>query len=215
MAMPSGSIPLDEAALVLAQCHRPSLDLVGEMSRLDDLAATCPSPTVDGVVRHLFHDLGFTGNVGGYDEPTNSFLDVVLDRRSGIPISLSVLTIEVARRVGVSLHGVGLPGHFIVGVTGQDTYIDGFGRGTVLDTAGVRSLFQRVSGGSPHWDPNWLAPVDNRSLLLRMLNNLKGSYQRRNDLIGLRWVMQLRARVSAGVADGERDEFRRLMAPTN
>lgn len=216
IALENRLIPLDEAVLTIARCARPDLDVVGELARLDDLAASCPSPTVEGIVRHLFGDLGFAGDRDTYDDPRNSFLDQVLDRRRGIPISLSVLTIEVARRLGVRLHGVGLPGHFVIGSGDDpDLFVDPFGGGAVLDATGLRMLFRQVSGGSTAWDPAWLAPVDHRALLVRMLNNLKASYLRRRDVTGLRWVMRLRARTSATLFTEESDEFRRLMAPTN
>jgi regulator of sirC expression with transglutaminase-like and TPR domain len=212
----SAQIPLDEAVLTIARCHRPTLDLVGELARLDDLAGTCPTRTLDGIVRHIHTDLGFRGAVERYDDPANSFLDVVVDTRIGLPISLSVLLIEVARRIGVSLHGVGLPGHFIVGSSDEPgRFVDPYDGGTLLDRDGVRALFRRVSNGSPHWDDRWLLPVDNRAFLARMLNNLKASYMRRNDPIGLWWVLRLRARLSADLMTEDRPDHPRLVAGLN
>ncbi len=168
------------------------------------------------MARHLFGTMGFAGDTDTYDDPANSFLDRVMDRRRGIPITLSVLLIECARRRGVRLHGVGLPGHFLVGSPDDpDLFVDPFHSGAILDQAGVRQLFRTVSGGSTAWDPAWLEPVGATALLVRMLNNLKASYLRRRDVTGLRWVMQLRARTSLELRDAEREEFRRLMAPTN
>jgi regulator of sirC expression with transglutaminase-like and TPR domain len=215
-SLPSARIPLDDAVLTIARCHRPSLDLVGGLARLDDLAGTCPTPTLDGIVRHLHGDLGFRGAVDRYDDPANSFLDQVLDRRIGLPITLSVVLVEVARRVGVTLHGVGLPGHFIVGSSDEPgRFVDPYDGGTLLDHDGVRALFRRVSNGSPHWDDRWLLPVDNRAILARMLNNLKASYVRRNDSVGLWWVLRLRARLSAELMTEDRVDRPRLVAGLN
>lgn len=216
VGLASERIPLDDAVLTIARCHRPSLDVVGELARLDDIAGTCPTPTLDGIVRHLHADLGFRGAVERYDDPANSFLDQVLDRRIGLPITLSVLLIEVARRVGVTLHGVGLPGHFIVGSSDEPgRFVDPYDGGAVLDVEGVRTLFRRVSNGSPHWDDGWLLPVDNRAILARMLNNLKASFLRRNDPIGLWWVLKLRARLSATLMSEDRPDHARLVAGLN
>ena len=120
------------AFLIAAHAH-PQLDVGAELARLDDLAARCATPTRDGVLAQLFGTEGFHGNEDDDYDPENSMLDTVLDRRIGIPITLSVLAIQVARRVGVTLTGIGAPGHFIVRDADDGTYFDPFHRGRVLD----------------------------------------------------------------------------------
>ena len=102
-------------ALMLSKALQPELDVLGVMTELDVLAADCPTPTRDGVMRFVRDDAGFTGDQTDYHHWQNSCLDHVIDRRRGMPITLAVVAIEVARRVGVRLAGICLPGHFLVG----------------------------------------------------------------------------------------------------
>src|SRR5262245_40696304 len=95
VARADDEVPLDEAALLIAGHARPELDVDAELARLDELAAGCRTPTLDGLVAHLFTDLGYAGNRGNYYDPRNSYLDQVVTRRLGIPITLSVLAIVV------------------------------------------------------------------------------------------------------------------------
>jgi regulator of sirC expression with transglutaminase-like and TPR domain len=215
------AIPLDEAVLLIAACDHPPLDVVGELARLDEIAAECPSPTPEAIVRHLVQVVGLSGDVESYDAPDNSFIDRVLDRGAGLPITLAVITIEVARRLGVHLVGVGMPGHFLVGVADDTSprsnpsqFVDVFGGGSFLDAAAARRLYRSLDAGSERWDDVWLRPVSPRLILIRMLNNLKGSYLRRRDLTGLEWVMTMR-QAFPELAAVESPEFARLMAGTN
>lgn len=216
-------IPLDEAALLIAACDHPPLDVVGQLVRLDEIAGSCPSPTAEAVVRHLIDAVGLSGDVDSYDAPENSFIDRVLDSGSGLPITLAVITVEVARRLGVGMVGVGMPGHFLVGVVDNtssdadvapDRFVDMFGGGHFLDASQARRLHRSLDAGSHRWDDAWLRAVDARSILIRMLNNLKSSFMRRRDLTGLQWVMWLRQSFTE-LAHAEADEFARLMAGTN
>src|SRR5439155_5170289 len=121
------TVPLDEAALLVAAHDRPELDVAGELEQLDALAAGCAEPSLDGLRRHLFANLGFVGNTDDYYDPRNSFLDEVVTRRTGLPITLAVVTIEVGRRLGLALAGVGMPGHFLVRASGEPgTFLDPF-----------------------------------------------------------------------------------------
>ena len=106
---------LDEMTLALSSALQPDLDLIGALAALDQLAADCPTPTRDGVIHHLFGSELFVGDRRDYHRWQNSCLDLVVERRRGMPITLAVVGIEVARRVGVGLAGVGLPGHFLIG----------------------------------------------------------------------------------------------------
>ena len=201
VARPDDEIPLDEAALLIAAQARPELDVGAELGRLDELAGGCPEGTLDGLTRYLFTDLGFRGNTEDYRDPDNSYLDQVLRRRLGIPITLSVLTMEVGRRLGVALDGVGMPGHFLVRHRADPAiFLDPFGGGRRLDTAGCREIFTALGGTG--WDDAYLAPVGARAILTRMLLNLQGLFLPAN-LKSAAWVLQLRLSIP-GLAVAER-----------
>jgi len=194
---PAGpSVPLDEAALLISAALQPELHLADWLAALDELADDIVTPTADGVARHLFADGHFTGNRGAYYDWRNSCLDQVIATRTGIPISLSVLMIEVARRVGVELQGVGMPAHFLVRVADDpDVFFDPFDSGRRLDRAQVRALFEQVTGGQVVWSEQYLDPTPNRDIAIRMLNNLKSVFAGRSDTIRLAIVMDLRSAV--------------------
>jgi regulator of sirC expression with transglutaminase-like and TPR domain len=207
VARPDEEIPLDEAALLIAAHARPELDVAAELGRLDDLAAGCKEPTLDGLTHHLFDELGFRGNTEDYQDPNNSYLDQVVRRRLGIPITLSVLTMEVGRRLDVALDGVGMPGHFLVRHRADpNTFLDPFGGGRRLDAAGCRDIFTALGGTGPgdrgrppdsggvsrlQWQESFLAPVGARAILTRMLLNLQGVFLPAS-LRSATWVLELR-----------------------
>jgi regulator of sirC expression with transglutaminase-like and TPR domain len=162
--------PLDELALALAAELR-EVDAQAALARLDALGAEvaqADGEPLDAVVDVLGRRHGFAGDREQYDDPANSMLDIVLERRRGLPIVLSVVYVEVARRAGLALTGVGLPGHFVVGRLDPPpaVLLDPFAGGMRLDV-----------DVSEHVRP-WHA----HETALRMLNNLVGSYGRRNDL---------------------------------
>jgi regulator of sirC expression with transglutaminase-like and TPR domain len=200
MARPDEEIPLDQAALLIAAHARPELDVAVELARLDDLAAGCKEPTLDGLAHHLFVELGFRGNAEHYQDPDNSYLDQVVRRRLGIPITLSLLTMEVGRRVGVALDGVGMPGHFLVRHRDDPgTFLDPFGGGRRLDAAGCQEIFAGLGGTG--WQDSYLAPVGPRANLARMLLNLQGVFLPA-DLRSAAWVLELRLTIPGlAVAD--------------
>ncbi|HEX7095185.1 MAG TPA: transglutaminase-like domain-containing protein [Acidimicrobiales bacterium] len=203
LARPDGQIPLDEAALVIAAHAQPGLDIDAELAALDDLASQVRDPTLTGVLRLLFRDLGFDGNREDYYDPRNSFLNEVLRRRTGIPITLSVLTIEVARRVSVPLWGVGMPGHFLLrDKVDPDLFIDPFGGGRTLNARQCEQLFRRIHGPRARLDPAFLEPTPRADIVARMLENLRGIYVRRGDRASLTWVLELRTALPrAGAAE--------------
>jgi len=211
---------LDEALFTIAAAVRGPLDLIEQLARLDELAATCPSPTAEGVVRHLFRGPdALLGDRTRYDDPENSLLDRVLDRRRGMPITLASVAIEVARRLGVPLVGVGLPAHFLVAEVDPSSmrplrWFDCFDAGAALDERACEALYRRASGDAGRFDAAWLQPVTSRQIIVRVLNNLKASAQRRGDLRLLQRVMHLRMGL-AELALAEHDEMARLMAPYN
>ena len=109
MELPESVVPLDEAALLISAHANPALDVAAQLRRLDRLATRVERADSSGLCRLLFEQLGLRGDRERYDDPVNSYLDQVLERRRGIPISLSVLLIEVGRRCGVCLEAVGMP----------------------------------------------------------------------------------------------------------
>jgi len=190
-------VPLDEAALLIAAHANPTLDVAEQLTRLDDLAAGVDDPSTDGVCRMLFETLRLRGNRKRYDDPRNSFLDQVLDRRLGIPISLSVLLIEIGRRCGLTLEGVGMPGHFLVRDTAEpDLLIDAFAGGQRLDFAACERLLQAIGGPTINLVPTMLAPTGRRPILARMLANLDNTYRGRSNVRSLLWVTRLRMGIS-------------------
>lgn len=209
---PELDVELDEAALLIAAHAHPGLDVEAQRRRLDDLAGDCPEATLESLVRHLFVDLAFAGDRDSYDDPSNSYLDSVLDRRLGIPITLSVLAMEVGRRLAVPLVGVGLPGHFVVrDALDEDVFIDPFNAGAVLDRAACEAVIERLHGGSLPFDPRFLEPVGPRAIVTRMLANLKATFARRRERDSLLWVIRLRTLVP-GVPPAERRELASVLA---
>lgn len=190
------AVPLDEAALLVAVHAAPALDVAAELARLDELAAGCPGPTLDHLLAYVFRDLGFTGDRDRYDDPRNSFLHEVVARRRGIPITLSVVTMELGRRVGVPVAGVGMPGHFLLrDRVDPDVFVDPFNGGTVLDRQGCARLFRSQHGPAAAWDDAWLEPVGHRAILSRILANLANSYRAAGARMALAEVLRLRASI--------------------
>ena len=178
---------LAEGALWIAAEAYPGLDVRHWLGRLDALGRRAaervtPDMAVDAaalaVSRFLFEEEGFRGNAEDYYDPRNSLLNDVLERRLGIPISLSAIYLAVAAGAGLEAAGVGLPGHFIVRAErrGRHCFLDPFNGGTLLDRDGCEALVARMRPGAGSLDPRWLAPVNTRQVLVRMLANLKGVY---------------------------------------
>ena len=196
VGLDDAAIPLDEVSFVIAAHAEPQLDVLHELGRIDRLASKCSDPTLHGVLRLLFRDQGFAGNRTDYYDPRNSFLNEVLNRRLGIPISLSVLVMEVGRRLGVPLAGVGMPGHFLLRDKVDPTvFIDAFGGGTLLDERGCERLFQSIQGANRPLDPEFLLPIDRAAIVSRLLGNLRAIYSHRRDTTSLLWVTRLRVRL--------------------
>ncbi len=187
---PVDAIDLARAALVMGQFEYPDLDVAAYLNRLDHLAElasqTIASTDLPALMlaQFLFDTLGFAGDSVNYTDPRNSFLNEVLERRLGIPISLSVLFLEVAQRAGVRAEGVGLPGHFIVRVvldSGQVIYLDPFHGGAILSEADCRERVRVLTDGKLPFNEAFLDPVNARYILTRMLNNLKNFYAAAGD----------------------------------
>ena len=184
---------LDQAALLIGAREYPERDLEEYRDDLDAIAARA-APDVAraangigsarAISDHLFDRLGYAGNHDDYYDPRNSFLCEVIDRRMGIPISLSVLYLEVARRVGVLAQGVNFPGHFIVRVAIEDAwlFLDPFARGKVLTPADLEALLRKTTTPTAVLEPSVIAAASKRQIVARMLVNLAGIYGRNGDL---------------------------------
>jgi regulator of sirC expression with transglutaminase-like and TPR domain len=199
----TGSFPLDEAALLIAAHADRSCDIDANLARLDELATSVPAPELEALTRTLFGDWGFVGDQVDYYDPRNSYLHEVLARRRGIPISLSVVLIEVGRRAGVPLAGVSTPAHFMTCTTaGPRRWVDAFAGGRILARAELDEQFSRLAPGVD-LDP-YLDPVGPASIVARMLNNLVVIQRQRNDRAGLLWATRLRTLVPGATPDDRR-----------
>ena len=189
---PATSVDVAEFALLLARDEYPDLDIAAYLKLLADLACRV-RPKLCGDLEHrvtvlsqyLFDDLRFRGNVQNYYDPDNSYLNQVLDRRLGLPITLSVVTMAVAARAGLTVHGVGLPGHFVVkAVDGrQEVIFDPFHGGQVLSPCDCELLVRQVTGKSFTATRDALRAIPSALLARRMLANLKTVYLRQGDFI--------------------------------
>ena len=191
-------LPVDEALLLIAAHAHPSLDLPAERARLDEIAALVEEPTVEGVLDVVYERLAFDGDRDTYHAADNSLLPRVLDRRRGIPLSLSLVLMEVGRRCGVEFEGIGMPGHYLLRPAAQpDRFMDAFDRGRSLDVEGCRALCEQALPGYP-WEDAYLRPDAPWTRITRTLGNLATAYRRsgaRDDLI---WVLQLALLLPSG-----------------
>jgi regulator of sirC expression with transglutaminase-like and TPR domain len=185
----AGSAHLDEWATLVGVSFEPSASVERVLASLDEMAADCQS-TVESVMHRLFGPAGLRGNTSDYGDPRNSYLHHVVQRGQGIPITLGVVAIEVGRRVGVPIHGVGLPGHFVIGCDGR--FADPFHGPELYSVEEIESVWQRASGIRQPLDPRLLGPVSPRSIVLRMLNNLKNTFVAMDDPVPLRTLAALR-----------------------
>jgi regulator of sirC expression with transglutaminase-like and TPR domain len=205
-------IRVDEGAVLIAAGLDPAVDPDHERRRLDRLADAVRQPTLDGVRHLLFDDLGFRGDRSTYYDPRNSLLPAVIDRRLGIPISLAVLTMGVARRVGAPVDGVGMPGHFLLrDRVDHGVFIDPFSGGVELDRAGCERRFRAIQGPGATFDPGFLEPTPEPAILARMLANLRAIHARSGDRGALADVLVLITRLP-GSGDDERRQLAAVLA---
>jgi regulator of sirC expression with transglutaminase-like and TPR domain len=199
-ALEKDPVPLDEAALAIALEEYPDLDVDEILARLDGLAGRVAAhlhgprraaALLRGLREVLAVEEGLRGNDDAYYDPRNSFLNDVLDRKLGIPISLSLVYMEVGRRAGISLQGVALPGHFLakyVSPSGSEVFVDAYHGGEVLSADECVARFRARSGGRD-LDRRWLAGATPRQILVRMLQNLRRVYAERKDDVRTFWVL--------------------------
>ncbi len=202
VAGPDEAINLAEAALWIACLEYPALDVAAYLDCIADMAEVLKkrlrpdisaADTIVMLNRYLFDELGFSGNTADYYDPRNSFLNEVLDRTRGIPITLAILYIEIGRRVGLPLHGVSFPGHFLVKCTLREGTIvlDPYARGISLEVDGLRARVKAVSNGAEPAKAAvaaLLVPASNHEILMRVLRNLKHIYIHHKD-----WLKALAA----------------------
>jgi regulator of sirC expression with transglutaminase-like and TPR domain len=192
-------VPLDEATLALAEEEYPGLRPEAYLTRLDDLAARverlAPGPRAASklrALRQVLHDEErLRGNEDDYYDPRNSFLNEVLDRRVGIPITLAAVYLEVGRRAGLPLAGVGFPGHFLVkyaASSGVEVFVDAYHGGEMLTADECVARYKARSGGR-ELDARYLGAVSPRQMLVRMLHNLRRVYADRKDDVRSFWVL--------------------------
>jgi len=200
VSVPDDEIDLARAALLVARDAYPDLDPDPYLAQLDAWAEAI-RPTIgarrddqpfEALNDLLFDRLGFMGNTSDYYDPRNSYLNDVIDRRTGLPILLSAIYLEVGWRLGLPLSGVGLPGHFIVrcAADARAWFIDPFDRGKVLSELDCARLAQQSTGGDLPFSRDLLQPVTRRQILTRMLNNLRAIYIQRELLAKAKPVME-------------------------
>jgi regulator of sirC expression with transglutaminase-like and TPR domain len=195
----SGVIDVFEGALLVSALIDPTEDLAAARRTAAQLAASVRDriawgeAAIDALREVLFTDEGFQGDQETYDEPQNSSVASVLARRRGMPITLSIVTVEVGRRAGIRLAGIGLPGHFVVGGIDlpDDTYLDPFDGGVLRDRDSVARRVSAVFGAPLALPEEIFAPDTERSVLARVLSNLRRSWERRENyadaLETIRW----------------------------
>lgn len=177
---------LAEANLLLARFLRPELEERATLEQIEELAARVEGDTHLSLRRVISIAEGIGGNVDDYHHPDNHFLDTVLATRRGIPLTLSILWIEVGRRAGIEMEGVGMPGHFLVYAGGQ--LVDPFHYGEAIGFEEAASLVADSLGGRPRADRSWFQPVDSVYIVRRMLLNLEHLFQERAESHHLDWV---------------------------
>jgi regulator of sirC expression with transglutaminase-like and TPR domain len=220
---PESAAPLDLAALEIAQIEYPDLDCGHYLKVIDGWAAELCDAGIESFrgenfIREFhgfFYDqLGLHGNTGDYYNPLNSCLNEVIDRRTGIPITMAVLYQELARRIGRDVRGVSFPGHFLVEVRDGvfQCFVDVFHRGRLMSKDDCLRMGRELTGIDYASRPELLEPVEARSILIRMLSNLRGIYITRRANRKLLAVLDLLLIATPGDAD---EFFSRAMVKMN
>ena len=189
VSRPPEQMDLAAAALLIALDEYPELNVSDYLERIDLLAKRTsaqlrsdaekrPMEAIESINYQLFEIEGFRGNQEDYYDPRNSFLNDVLDRKTGIPITLSVLYMEVGRRIGLKIEGVGMPGHFVVKCkhNGAEIFVDTFEHGEILLEEGCERKLTQLHGRDFQFNRACLDAVNHNQILTRMLRNLKAIY---------------------------------------
>lgn len=202
MSRKEEDIELAKAAILFAKEEYPNLDIDEYLRRIELMAQeikrraghnTNPRFLISEINRYLFTEMGFGGNEDDYYDPRNSFLNDVLDRKTGIPITLSVLYMEIADRAGLHVSGVGFPGHFIIMYSGveKQILIDPFNKGRILSERDCQEILNRIYNGKITLQSEFLQTVTKKQILTRMLHNLKGIYLNSKNFIKALWVVDM------------------------
>lgn len=216
LARPDRQVDLAEAALLVAAEEYPELDVRSYLVRLDEMGCALrqrleeeprPERAVMALNHYLFQEQGFRGNVEQYYDPRNSYLNEVLDRRTGIPITLSTVYMEVARRAGLEVEGVGLPGHFVVRIRTplQPLLVDPFHGGMLLTEKDCQDRLDRIFSGKVKLEQKMLEACRTKEMLERLLRNLKAIYLRDQDTDRALRVVDLIVRIQPGSTEDLRD----------
>lgn len=216
VSQPESAVDLAEAALLIAAEEYPQLvpetylrrlDLIAERVKDRSWNENAPILVLQDVSRVLFDEEGFKGNITDYYDPRNSFLNDVLDRHLGIPIALSIIYLEVGWRLGLPLHGVNFPGHFLVRYDGEGVklLVDPFQAGLVRFEDEAQELLDHVYGGAVKMQPEFLRVADRKDIIVRVLSNLKGIYLNRRDDVKALSAIERTLLVRPDSADDERD----------
>lgn len=190
---PDYEIDVARAGMLLAAAEYPRLNVERELFAFQRLAGSISNKLLDDddplycvnvISERLFDDLGFRGDADNYYDPRNSYLNQVLERRAGIPITLAVVYMEVGRRLKVPLVGIGMPGHFLVRHREiENLYIDAFSGGILLSEEECRNILSDRIHGDLNWSREMLRPVSNREIVARMIRNLKAIYMAERDFV--------------------------------
>lgn len=174
---------LDLLALAIAELEYPDLDPSLHVQRLDEIASRVRpegasiAALIGAINEQLFTQEKLRGNTQDYYDPRNSFLNDVLERRTGVPILLSIIYMEVGRRLDVAIKGIGLPGHFLVRVEGPPPLmVDPFESGRIVDESDCEARLLSIYGKEMPLEPKFLEPVTNKYTVTRILSNLRGIY---------------------------------------
>lgn len=184
---PDAQINLDIAALCIAQGEFPQLDPQEYLNALDTMAmevqerlqgSRYPLKVIQTINQYLFEELGFIGNQDNYYDPWNSYLNQVIERRTGIPITLSIVYLEIAKRIDFPMVGIGMPGHFLIrpDFEAAGIYVDAFNQGEVLFSEDCQARLSQIYNQPVQLKPEFLKAVSSRQILARMLTNLKIIY---------------------------------------
>jgi regulator of sirC expression with transglutaminase-like and TPR domain len=190
---PDKYIDLAKAALFIAQEEYPHLDPEEYLNALDTIALELserlpsdryPMKVIQAINQYLYEDLGFTGNTENYYDPRNSFLNDVIDRRTGIPITLAIVYLEIARRIDFPMVGIGMPGHFLVrpDVAEMEIFVDAFHGGEIMFPQDCEDRLSQVYQQPVTLQPKYLPVLSKTQILARMLSNLKYIYLNQQDL---------------------------------
>jgi regulator of sirC expression with transglutaminase-like and TPR domain len=212
----SKEFTLDRAAFLIAKSLQyPSLDIDEQLRILDSMGEELkrsidnkrPTEIIASINEYLFEKHGFRGNDQDYYDPRNSYLNDVIARRTGIPITLSVLYIELARRIGFELHGVGFPGHFLVKHMYHDftIVIDPFNKGKILSQEDFQYLLDKLYNGQIRFEQRFLDSVTKEQILIRMLRNLKDTYMHSYDYNKALTAIDMTVSIDPNLAEEFRD----------